>query len=1115
MSVTYQQDNQSSSTVPTAGRQLALQARQSRTADVIAGLESLSPKDLINLFKLIPQGRGAVIYNALIELEKKNDPNFEKLSYNEQLNKLDTKYESMSSENILKIVEDICSIPNNHQYKNHLEELKSLISSEFFASTYAKIARALGFSSVETHTTDVAILIRSNPNNLHEKVSTISTPEFIKDYNLLKTKLKFEPAYSLNQLLNVYLNPEYNNMLTSDKSHNVYSFARKEFPDIENSFDSFMKINLGLANSYNQESFESLSEQTLISRLRKTKESFDSIKDFYGLKAQTAQGICDLSRVSDISILFDDQIKDLHAGLKKQDLPVTRKQDLIEFLGFRGFLSLAVTWSEHIDTSFDNFNQLLKITKCPLDENTTTSLYMLRESYFSVSTLAKSKGFKEFVEKVYSKYPELTKNIDINIVAALAKVYVDKDIFWELNDSIQKFSAKKFPEFYIENAESKIGMLEAVKAMKYERIVLNPGRGSGIGAQNEFSSLGDYNLDLSALLRSPKANALYQSLVNNWNLKQIELGWFTGFLTNVENGEKESLKLYDSYLSKDTAQKFNEMVKIFNAKAYHGNKNGVDTYGSVDSLDDLILIDGIFSYLDIIIDPKNRAIMESIWNHKDKANGRTLMDLDSIVLMKDLTKIESYKTISELLKTAYKITPEETSFFLPDSSDVDESLKKLSSKEFQEFYAWNRDTFLKNAIIDGEKATATTILSISNKIDDFKEFKQIGTALRKMGYGISSWDEFEVIQKLILTDKNLFQTINNPSFQSFSRKISDQFYGHALTLDKIEHLRDLFHETNRIPKGTEILNSQTFQDVISFLRTEFDVTSLNPSTLPGLLRIADGFNPGKVSSVVNMMKANKESLSANDFILIADIARTPDLLALYKDRPKLIKEASEIYLRDAKPRGSLDEVTSLNSKKSYLSEAGKKKIDEEIQDRKASYTERPSLETISNLQLLRLVLLNRSLKSESIKAELGKILNSDIKDKKTEYGGIIGVRNGKVSIESIRSISEFDGSYENTKYNYFNGGMASFHLHALEKDTTKYSGPSGWLAGYGGDIPYVDHYKSTDLVITAMGHPIDKNGTEIKSKLLINIDMYYIDRRSPNGKSLRIIDLGSFEVPIQ
>ncbi len=44
-----------------------------------------------------------------------------------------------------------------------------------------------------------------------------------------------------------------------------------------------------------------------------------------------------------------------------------------------------------------------------------------------------------------------------------------------------------------------------------------------------------------------------------------------------------------------------------------------------------------------------------------------------------------------------------------------------------------------------------------------------------------------------------------------------------------------------------------------------------------------------------------------------------------------------------------------------------------------------------------------------------------------------------------------------------------------------------------------------------MGHPKDPSKNEIKDKLIVNIDMYYVDKR--RNKKLRIIDMGAHIIP--
>jgi hypothetical protein len=165
------------------------------------------------------------------------------------------------------------------------------------------------------------------------------------------------------------------------------------------------------------------------------------------------------------------------------------------------------------------------------------------------------------------------------------------------------------------------------------------------------------------------------------------------------------------------------------------------------------------------------------------------------------------------------------------------------------------------------------------------------------------------------------------------------------------------------------------------------------------------------------------------------------------------------------------------------------------------------------MQLLRLSLIEEMLRRDDVQEHLGALVAKDIATPSTELGGAIMLERGRASLREHQSSSFTDGSFSSYKYDKFVDGLGTFHLHALQIDESEYAGPSGWLGMPFVDVGYVDRLNVTDTVFTVMGHPSDEDGNPVQSKVRVNADVYFVDKRDPRNPALRIIDLGEVVVP--
>lgn len=153
------------------------------------------------------------------------------------------------------------------------------------------------------------------------------------------------------------------------------------------------------------------------------------------------------------------------------------------------------------------------------------------------------------------------------------------------------------------------------------------------------------------------------------------------------------------------------------------------------------------------------------------------------------------------------------------------------------------------------------------------------------------------------------------------------------------------------------------------------------------------------------------------------------------------------------------------------------------------------------------------LERDDIQHYLGNLIAKDITTKKTELGGTILLNGTVASLRETESKAQSDGNFVDHKYPHFINGIATFHLHALEKNMPEWTGPSGYLGSGAADVGWVDEYNVTDTVFSAMGHPVNADGEPQTDKLRVNADVYFVDKRDPRNPKLRIIDLGEKIVP--
>lgn len=357
----------------------------------------------------------------------------------------------------------------------------------------------------------------------------------------------------------------------------------------------------------------------------------------------------------------------------------------------------------------------------------------------------------------------------------------------------------------------------------------------------------------------------------------------------------------------------------------------------------------------------------------------------------------------------------------------------------------------------------------------------LAAAVGILGHPLEGW-ELKILRTMI-EDENKRAVLTDPMFQDICKKLKDSppFPAVRKPIDLVA-LIELFEATP--PEERKGLSARLFSDdfkrVFQDIVKRFEIKDLARAAaaymLPPILEMSATYNPATIEDLFRRVGRKPR---ANDLVLLNLVASNPDWQRLLFDRAALEHEAQAIYTRMAKPRK--------NPKKVML---------------KRGYTERPPIEELDNLALLQLVILNRALGDDRVIFEIGAIAERDIRDRLGEHGGRVDFSNGRIMFKTAESEESQNGGYSSPFNGLFIGGLWFFHLHAIAKDTSDFSGPSG--SEDIGDLADAVHSRRTDIVITTC----DQVENE-PDKLWVNLDMYYYDDQG----TARIIDLGLFKVP--
>lgn len=175
-----------------------------------------------------------------------------------------------------------------------------------------------------------------------------------------------------------------------------------------------------------------------------------------------------------------------------------------------------------------------------------------------------------------------------------------------------------------------------------------------------------------------------------------------------------------------------------------------------------------------------------------------------------------------------------------------------------------------------------------------------------------------------------------------------------------------------------------------------------------------------------------------------------------------------------------------------------------------------NIRTLSPRQLVRVFLIIEALKDAQFRNGLGRMIESDYRDKLAEHGGIVIADGGRLVFRAISSgeerTEENNTSYRLTEESKILPAIFWFHIHAAHEDNSGYDSPSdgvmeifhGLLQG----IPYGD--------IPVAQARLEKYG-ECHHLLLtllpdgkFNVDYFGGDRIDGQDHRIDVVDLGVY-----
>ena len=1070
---TNQQDTDKSALIPSKKTSLSLD-----------DLTELDAKNLIKNYKNF-SGGGSPISHYVRDYIKHKEPNISPIE-------IESRIETSTSKDLMKILDESSKDKTYKRSESVLELIKGL-NSALNAPDKFKYLQIIKELTGKESLSEFLIISALNEDDKERLTHVLSSPDFKKFKSDITQKLGIEISNDLILLEKIYQDHLKGTSILNPAVTKALEEVKKVFPEIKmDTLSGLTAINY-YVNKTDKDGKPEFDLDKFKEKLNYARTDYDFVTKTFEVKFKSLEHVLDMHELNKkgIEIISDYRAKELYDYLKENypSLKLGNEQSYM-FLGWTdGFARrYAEPFVKELNVEPKTIDEFLKIFGKNLSDLNFDrgGMYQLARGINTpIDELVNDSNFHKFVSAQIDKYPDLKKIMDIETIAGLTRAYENRFEYHELQNAIEKFGKTNLPKLKLNDSAQVSKLLNTVKDLDFEKVVL------GEIDSNHWGFTFDRE-DTFRNINSPKAKELYDVLTNKWGVDRITLDEFNYLLA-----DSNALSFFKS----DEMQvKFKSLDESYNLGIYLENKPSeiLRVFENREFFE---------KNYEILSDPKvveyfklyNPARFKSQDNPSFKGNALDLIYFSNLDKLKN---IEDILLCSANLQKEYGLPLEN----IPEH--VFYSSEKIKSDELKESYKWAKDFYFKD-VKSVDKQDLFNAADIAYKQNDLD--KTI-FAIDNMGIERSS-SNLAFIVKFLHDNESVRTTVLDSDFQKFSNVLDDRFYSGKKDVSRILEYVELFNEAKDKPERLKAVLSNEFQNVTKTIGQMFHVATERPSTLLPMMKAAENFDKSALEGLFGILKLKGEKIHSNDAMFLVEIAKDKNLRSQLENRAGMLAELSEVYKSKSYPRSEIDQLSELPEPSEISEESFKNTRIKEREEVINNYTERPNLEEFSNLQLLRLTLINRALQSEEFQKKLGQIAKADISDKTTERGGNIQLEGGKLSLAETVSMANHDGAFVNQKYGHLIDGIGTFHLHALEVDESKYSGPSGWLGSGAADIGYVDRFNSVDTVFTAMGHPVDSEGKAITSLLRMNADTYFIDKRDAKNPKLRIVDFGEIIVP--
>ncbi len=732
--------------------------------------------------------------------------------------------------------------------------------------------------------------------------------------------------------------------------------------------------------------------------------------------------------------------------------------------------------------------------------------HLMRSNLMAIDKLVESRTFTEFLDQEFEKYPSLQSALTAEQIFQLSAAFAHREDYEELNSKLAKRAVGGLPDLSLHSVESKCTLLETLEDCGFEGLTV------GRVDRNSWD-IHDLNGAIEAL-RTPQARRLYDAICNRWGLEKFDVADFCDILTGPTDAR-------NFLLDEENSRRFADIRKLYPLSSEYAagvdNLSDLSRYApSVVSNEHVLLRQELAAYLRRYDD---RLFKEGPYGDRTTC----LYDLAQISTQRSsvIENLEKFQAAARLLEERYGAEPLIAGKILRGTHNIDRQLEKLRSLSVISLFYSLDGAFLDTVGLGAIREPFRESLSLESRLElamRISSAEGIQATIQQVcaaGGKVTTGDSLAYLIQECYDNAAVRSALNDPTFVKFVRELDQRFFSGTVNYARFREYEELYTELKDEPGALQALFSPEFSQLTSFLGQQFQVATEQASTLRPSLRVSKDLDLADFVELTQQLRGQGEPISPNDIVFLSEISKDPNLRARLSDRHALLEGLRQVYDRVAFPRRSLDQLRTILEPSQDADEERRNKVTEARNAIMAAYTERPPLSDISTMQLLRLTLIDEMLRREDVKATLGSLIAKDIATKTTELGGAILLEKGRASLREHASSSHSDGYFSTYKYNKFVDGLATFHLHALHIDESDYTGPSGWLGLSVADVGFVDRFNATDVVFTVMGHPSDEEENPVQSKVRVNADVYFVDKRDPRNPVLKIIDLGEVVVPYE